>query len=123
MKTVTLILASIIMLFGCVQQAFTKTMIITLTVKGKKDLESVGIRGSGNPLSWNKDFMMTPLIKDSIYRAVVVTKTAFSFTEIKFIINGAWELEQQPNRVIWFNEGMDTIRYDAIFNDSGKRAE
>ena len=41
---------------ACVQQAFLKTVMITLTVHNKKDIKSVGIRGNGNPLSWDKDY-------------------------------------------------------------------
>lgn len=123
MRTLIFLAACIAISPACVQKAFTKTMIITLTVKGKRDVERVGIRGNGNPLSWNTDFMMTPLIKDSVYRAVVVTETAFSSTEIKFTLNGAWELEQAPNRVINFKKGVDTIWYDATFNEPMNTAE
>src|SRR6476661_5735109 len=113
MKIALLYLVCLPGISGCVQKAFKKTMIITLVVKGKKDIHNVGIRGSGNPLSWNTDYPMTPMIKDSVYHAVVVSKTAFSSTEVKFTVNGEWELEQKHNRTISF-EKADTIRYTAI---------
>lgn len=101
---------------ACVQQAFLKTIIITLTVSGKKDIKTVGIRGNGNPLSWDKDFAMQEVVKDSIYTATVSTITAYKFGEIKFVVDGKWELEDKPNRRIALNEKNDTTYYKAIFN-------
>lgn len=101
---------------ACVQKAFLKTVIITLVVNNKKDIKTVSIRGNGNPLSWDNDFAMQEVIKDSIYTATVQTMTAYKFGEIKFVIDGEWELKEKPNRRIIFNEKSDTTYLNAVFN-------
>lgn len=100
---------------GCVQKAYKKTAVITLTVPGMKDIQTVGIRGNGKPLSWDYDLELQPVIKDSVYTATVTTVTGYRFAEIKFTVNGEFELKDQPNRRLIFNDG-DTTYYAAAFN-------
>ncbi|MFY7964795.1 MAG: hypothetical protein ACOVO1_07845, partial [Chitinophagaceae bacterium] len=100
---------------SCVQQAFLKTVMVTLTVHNKKDIKSVGIRGNCNPLSWDNDYAMKELIKDSIYTATVQTMTAYKFGEIKFVVDGDWELKEQPNRRINFSDKSDTTFLNLTF--------
>lgn len=101
---------------ACVQQAFLKTVVVTLTVKNKKRIEKVGIRGNGNPLSWNQDFLMKEVIKDSVYTATLTTMSAYRFAEIKFTLNGEWELKDKPNRVVYFSDKSDTTIINAIYD-------
>lgn len=100
---------------GCVQPAFDKTVVIYLQVKGIKDIETVGVRGEGKPLSWNEDLLMEPVVKDSLYTITATGRTAYTFTEIKFTVNGVFELEGKPNRRLEFAKG-DTTYYRATFN-------
>lgn len=105
-----------IFLTGCVQKAYVKTVMVTLTIPGKKNIEQVGIRGNGNPLNWEQDYTMTALIKDSVYTASFQTRTAFQYTEIKFTVNGEWELAEQPNRKVYYESNRDTVFIQAVFN-------
>jgi len=100
---------------GCVQKAYQKTAVINLTVQGIKDIKTVGIRGNGNPLSWDQDVALQPVIKDSLYTITVTTVTGYRFAEIKFTVNGEFELQNQPNRRLELND-KDTIYYNAVFN-------
>lgn len=100
---------------GCVQKAYKKTAVITLTVAGMKDIQTVGIRGNGKPLSWGQDYEMQPVIKDSVYTATVTTVTGYRFAEIKFTVNGEFELQNQPNRRLELSD-KDTTRYNAVFD-------
>ena len=59
---------------------------------------------------------MKELIKDSIYTATVQTMTAYKFGEIKFVVDGDWELKEQPNRRVNFNEKSDTTYLNATFD-------
>ena len=109
---------AIIFLFvanGCVQKSYRKTAVVTLTVANIKDIKSVGIRGNGKPLSWDYDFEMKPVIKDSLYTATITTVTGYKFVEIKFTVNGEFELKEQPNRRVAFSDN-DTTYYQAKFN-------
>jgi len=100
---------------GCVQKAYNKTAIISLTISNIKDIKSVGIRGNGKPLSWESDFEMKPVVKDSLYTATVTTITGYKFAEIKFTVNGEFELKEQPNRKVMFSD-KDTTYYHFVFN-------
>lgn len=101
---------------SCVQKAYLKTVVITLTVNDKNGIEKVGIRGKGKPLSWNQDYLMKEIIKDSVYTATISTMTAYKFGEIKFTINGDFELKDKPNRKVTFSEKSDTTYYTAVFD-------
>jgi hypothetical protein len=90
--------------------------MVTLTIPDKKNIEQVGIRGNGNPLNWEQDYPMTALIKDSVYTASFQTRTAFQYTEIKFTVNGEWELAEQPNRKVYYESNRDTVFIQAVFN-------
>ena len=78
----------------------------------------MGIRGQGKPLSWDNDFELKPVVKDSLYTATITAVTGYKFAEIKFTVNGDFELKEQPNRRVVFSD-KDTTYYNAIF-DSNK---
>ncbi|HLN96107.1 MAG TPA: hypothetical protein VK183_10785 [Flavobacterium sp.] len=107
-KYLTLLLLGLLA-SSCVQKATDKTVFVTLTVTGKKNIQSVGIRGDGNPLSWEQDYPMKEVIKDSVYEACLHSRTAFAYSEMKCTVDGQWELENQPNRKIIYEDGKDTI--------------
>jgi hypothetical protein len=103
------------LLNGCVQKTYRKTVVFTLTVQNIKNIKTVGIRGNGKPLSWDKDFEMKPLINDSVYSATATTITGYKFAEIKFTVNGGYELKEKPNRRLNFSD-KDTTYYNAVFD-------
>ncbi|MCO5949801.1 hypothetical protein [Mucilaginibacter flavidus] len=100
---------------SCVQKSYKKTIIIKLTVNHIKDIKTVGIRGNGTPLSWDKDFPLTPLVKDSLYTLTATVNTGYKFAEIKFTVNGEFELKERPNRRLVFSD-KDTTYYNAVFD-------
>lgn len=120
MKKDKLILASLLILSlaSCVQKSYKKTVVVTLSVPNIKDIKSAGIRGEGKPLSWDTDVEMKPVVKDSLYTATITAVTGYKFFEIKFTVNGEFELKEQPNRRVVFSDN-DTTYYNAIF-DSNK---
>jgi PBP1b-binding outer membrane lipoprotein LpoB len=117
MKIYSIVLISLLLLSlpGCVQKSYKKIFVITLSVPNKNDITSVGIRGQGKPLTWDYDFEMQPIVKDSSYTATISAITGYKFTEIKFTVNGDFELKGQPNRRIYFNDN-DTTYYEAVFD-------
>ncbi|RSK44025.1 DoxX family protein [Hymenobacter rigui] len=105
-----------LLLPGCVQPAHDKTVVYLLDVKGLPDVRQVGLRGRDKPLSWDQDLRLTPTGPDStLYRAVVTTHTGYLLTEVKFTVNGEFELKDADNRRIKFGPG-DTTVYRARFN-------
>lgn len=90
-------------------------MIFTLHIDPRNDVKSVGIRGNDKPLNWESDYILNKQENDSLYRAIITFNTGYKFTEVKFTINGEFELQNQVNRRIYFSD-KDTGYYDAAFN-------
>ncbi|CAN1572796.1 hypothetical protein MCERE19_03382 [Spirosomataceae bacterium] len=100
---------------SCVQKSHNQTVTVVLDVSDIPEVKSVGVRGNDKPLSWKQDFEMKPLVNDSLYTATFSGKTGLLFTEVKFVVNGEFELEDQDNRRVVFNNSRKTI-YNAKFN-------
>jgi putative oxidoreductase len=99
---------------SCVQESYVRHIKVTLDVSGLKEISKVGVRGNGDPLSWAEDYPMQELVKDSLYTAVITTKTGYKFGECKFTVNGDFELKDRENRRVYFGES-DTTYYHAVF--------
>ena len=109
---------SIIIVFAissCVQKTINQTVTLYLDVSGQKNIETVGVRGQGKPLSWTEDLKLIEIKKDSIYKVTVNGNTGRLCTEIKFTINGNFEFQDQDNRKVYFDKSGTTI-FKAKFN-------
>lgn len=102
---------------ACVQKAYEQEVEFILDVTGIPDIESVGIRGNSSPLNWKSDLKMEVSIPDSLYTVKTVFYTGYTFTQIKFVINDRYELEEKPNRDVFFDKSRKTI-FKAKFNQS-----
>ena len=109
----------LVLLFGqltsCVQKTSKKTVVYILSVPDINSVKNVVIRGNDKPLSWQSDYEMKKNKSDSTYRAVVTYLTGYKFTEVKFLINNEFELQNLDNRRIAFSNS-DTTTYTATFN-------
>jgi putative oxidoreductase len=108
------VLALMLSIVSCVQKSSVKTVVVRLNVAGQKNIQEVGVRGQGKPLSWQQDMELTPIVKDSLYHATFSVLTGYKFVEAKFTINGQFELQDADNRKIEFGAG-DTTLYEATF--------
>jgi putative oxidoreductase len=109
------IFVAVFTLNACVQKTKNQVVTVKLNVNGATNIKTVGVRGKGKPLSWQKDIALTPIVKDSLYTATFTTITGYKKTDIKFTINDQFELEEQPNRTVVFSP-TDTTIYEATFN-------
>ena len=100
---------------SCVQKSYKQTVVLELEVSGFKNVKTVGVRGQDKPLNWNEDLPMKEIIKDSLYTVTIVGETGYLFTELKFVVNGQFEFENQENRKLVFDESGKT-KYFAKFN-------
>ncbi len=118
MKKLIVLSISLIALLSasCVQKTYKRTVVFTIDVSEIKDIQTVGLRGQGKPLSWDNDLEMKPIKKDSLYTVIVTAETGYKFAEVKFVVNGKFELENQDNRRVYFDEKSDTTYYNAKFN-------
>ena len=114
-KYIFTILITILILSSCVQKSYDRKVTLLLDVSEIKDLKSVGIRGNEKPFSWDYDTEMEMVKKDSLYKKTFTIKTGYLFTELKFTINGDFELKEKDNRKVYFNKNGTTI-YNAKFD-------
>jgi hypothetical protein len=117
MKTIVAIIAIVFSLLvsSCVQKSYTRKVTLLLDVSGNKDIKTVGIRGNDKPFSWDYDTEMEVVKKDSLYKKTFEINTGRLCTELKFTINGNFELQDKENRKIYFDKKGETI-YEAEFN-------
>ncbi len=99
---------------SCVQKSYKRKVNFIVDVSKVKDIKSVGIRGE-KPLDWNYNTEMTKVIKDSLYKATITFETGYKFVEMKFTVNGDYELKNQPNRKIVFATNGET-NFNAVFD-------
>jgi hypothetical protein len=114
-KFILLLLITLMGLTSCVQKSYTRKVTLLLDVSENKHIKSIGIRGNDKPFSWDYDTEMEVVKKDSIYKKTFEINTGRLCTELKFTINGNFELQDKENRKVYFNENGETI-YKAVFN-------
>lgn len=103
---------------SCVQKAYDQKITLTVDVsKIDTTIFKVGVRGNDQPMSWEQDLPMKEIIKDSIYQVDFAIHTGYKFTEFKFVVNDDFELKDQANRKLYFEDDQKTI-YKAIFNSN-----
>lgn len=117
MKKIVVILAIVFSLLttSCVQKTYKKTVVFTLDVSEIKNVKKVGIRGNDKPLSWDYDTEMKEIKKDTLYQVTITGETGYKFTEVKFVVNDTFELQNEENRRVIFSE-KDTTFFKAKFN-------
>jgi hypothetical protein len=104
---------------GCVQPSYDRTIVYRVDVSKVPDVRTVGIRGGDSPLSWSTDLAMTAERPESLYTATVTYRTGYLATEVKFTVNGVFELQDGENRrvrVAKTTTGGDTTIYSAVFD-------
>lgn len=113
-----LCMLSLSVTYSCVQNTYSRKVKFILDVSKEKNIQSVGLRGSNSPLTWEKDLEMTAMIPDSLYVVDVTFVTGYLGAEVKFVVNGTFELQDQDNRRFAFDIHNDTTVYRAIFNQT-----
>ncbi len=102
-------------LVSCVQKAYERKVELTLRLPKKQAVTTIGVYGSGNPLSWQQPLALEPIIADSVYRVTFTSKTGYLQNELKFMVNDQWELNNQPNRILKYNtEGV--TKMEVVFD-------
>lgn len=110
------ILLLCVLMTSCVQKTYKRTVVYTLDVSKIKNIKKVGIRGNDKPLSWDKDTEMKAIKKDSLYQTTITSYTGYKFTEVKFVVNEQFELENKENRRVIFDTKKDTTYVFVTFD-------
>ena len=106
-------------LAGCVQKACDRTVLYQLDVSKLRDVRAVAVRGGDKPLSWEADMAMTQRAPGAPYSVAVTYHTGYLVTQVKFVVNGDFELRGKDNRTVRFartTTGGDTTVYRAVFD-------
>ncbi|MDN3676260.1 hypothetical protein QWY90_02925 [Flavobacterium paronense] len=118
MKKQLFIVAAIALLSlnSCVQKTQWRTVVFTLNVSGIPNIKTVGVRGWDSPLSWDKDFPMKEVVKDSLYQVTISGRTGRLYTEMKFSINGQLEEKIANNRQVYFDTKSNVTKVNFVFD-------
>jgi len=119
MKKILFLIISCLLLVSCVQKAYKQTVIYTVKVPDSNSITSVGVRGDNKPLSWDQDTQLSKIDGYNLYQVKITYITGYKFAEVKFTINGEYELQNMPNRKVEFNDSGITY-YNAVFNQEKK---
>lgn len=107
---------TLIFLTSCVQETKKQTVTFFVDAKGQENLNTISVRGSLPPLSWNQNFELNDADRDSIYTGSIVLDIPYDTIEIKFVKNDEeFELNNEPNRLLRFDSSQNTI-YKATFD-------
>jgi putative oxidoreductase len=104
---------------GCVQPAYDRTILFEVNVSGVPNVQAVGVRGRDKPLSWQSDMPLTQRVTGGPFVGAVTFHTGYLATEVKFTVNGEFELADQDNRIVRVaptKTGGDTTVYRATYN-------
>ncbi|MDZ7935758.1 MAG: hypothetical protein U5M51_12520 [Emticicia sp.] len=63
-----------------------------------------GVAGEGKPLSWQSDLPLKEIVKDSLYSTTLTVETGYLFSEVKFTVNGEFELQDKDNRRVIYDK-------------------
>lgn len=118
MKIIQIISITILLLLttSCVQKTHKRTVIFTLDVSKINSIKTVGVRGWDNPLSWDKDYPLKAIVKDSLYQVTFTGETGRICTEFKFSVNDKLELDGKENRKIYFDIKTDTTKVAFVYD-------
>ena len=118
-----LLIVSVILCTGSIkaQDGVTVTFQVDMTelIKEGKSLNTVGLRGSNLPLSWEKNLILTDANKDGIYERTVKIKSPKSL-EYKFVLGSGEEVvwESIKNRKLLESEGQSTMSAMSIWDSN-----
>lgn len=104
-----------LLIHGGVQKTRKQSLIINAVSNDDVRDVVMSLRGSDKPLSWNVDYTMQPLVRDSLFAAKIEIYTGYPYTELKLVQNGVFELQGQENRTIFFEQD-GTTEVNLIFN-------
>lgn len=114
-------LIAITLMTSCVQETHLKTINFKIDMRGIDNITNPGVRGQFTSPAWKELVSLTDEDNDSIYEAKVEFQAAQYDIKFKFVNNGDYELQNQPNRSIKFEYEPENFIYEAVFNNPEAR--
>lgn len=115
-KITAIAILALVSLGSCVQNEHVKTVTFKVDMSGVQPIGEVGLKGEFTNPSWKKTIPLTDDDHDGIYETTLSQTTAVSATEFKFVHNEVYELQNQDNRVLYFEYKPETLTYTAVWN-------
>ena len=101
---------------SCVQEVRDVTIHFQVAMNALNNVQTVGVIGETQPLSWDTPSALTDIDEDGIYEGDITIQVAYNYSEFKFMLNeNEIELEGQGNRVIRFRD-KTALTYSAVYN-------
>ena len=102
---------------GCVQETHLKTITFKLDMTAVEDFNTVGIRGSISPLSWDTSLPLYDTDNDGVFETTIELKTADNALQFKFVKNDDdFELKGEDNRRLPLEYKPETLTFTAVYN-------
>lgn len=112
-----LFLITFLFITSCVQETHLKIINFKVDMRGLDNITNPGVRGQFTSPAWKKFIPLTDKNNDSIYEAKVEFQAAQYDIKFKFVNNGEYELQNQPNRSVKFKYEPENFTYKAVFNN------
>lgn len=120
-RTIGIVCLALISLVSCVQEEHLKTVTFKVDMRGVASVSQVGIKGEFTNPSWKVIIPLTDADADGIYETTLSQTTAVSNVEFKFVNDGVYELQDQNNRVLYFEYKPETRTYTAVWDTANEK--
>ncbi len=103
-----------VFLYSCVQETYPQNIMFEVDARGL-EFDSLSVRGDFPPLDWDTNIRLEDPDGDSIFTKEIILQSPYTFFQFKCVMDETFELFDQPNRRVDFEEDMSTevrIRYN-----------
>jgi hypothetical protein len=115
MKKITIVIM-LAFICACVQEMRDITIHFSVDMSKVENVQSVGVIGENDPLTWDNPIELQDSDGDGIYEGVITIRAAYNYAEFKFMLNkNIIELEGKGNRQVDFTD-MTEVRYSGTFD-------
>lgn len=112
-----ILLVLLVSQISCVQEMRDIKVHFAVDMSAIENIESVGIIGEYEPMSWDEPIALTDEDDDNIYEGTIIIKAAYNYAEFKFVLNDKTiELEGQRNREVYFRD-VKEVEYRGVFDE------
>lgn len=101
---------------GCVQKVHPKKITLSVDMSAIENVNTVTVKGDFTSPPWTEALSLSDADGDQIYEIELARETAQFGMMFKFLKNGEYELEGQPNRELQFRYQPEQLYYNAVFN-------
>ncbi len=110
-------LVILLLMSSCVQEVHLKKVTLSVDMNEIENVDVVTVRGDFTSPPWSQEIELSDTDDDGVFQITLERETAQFGMTFKFLRNGQYELEGQPNRELLFEYQPETITYKAEFDN------